>query len=508
MDTVKNLLDTMAGTKLNVLHLHASDHCRFGVESKLFPNLTNALTGIKGGFYTQQDIKDMIAYAGDRGIRVVPEFDLPGHSRGYMPIDGDVEFCTDSSSKSQLYGDPAGTTLKTLKALMKEMSELFTDEIFNIGCDETAAKGPCTVKSTFDLERQVLDYIETDLGKTAEGWEEVLFDAGAATNKTVVNAWARHRASEITATGRRAVESYSAHFYFTSAAPGGPKGWARTWYDIATGVPASQRSLLLGGEMSMWSDTYCYISQCGAGGSGTPVGHALFPPEQDDAFGNSIGGMIWPRGFVGAAAFWGYNATTDPSSTEFVDAIWALNDKLQTAGSKVCPSKCSCDQISACGKPYIKPQPPKPPAAGQTASLLACINPNDDSVALQSWATTTDHKIELRAAGNATGLCLTEKKGCKGNDCYPLLLAACADADAYAHSATNSELVNQQSGNCMDVSFPNVGGWACGGGGTQANQHFAWDLMTGNIVAITQVDADSSHYGKEYGMCLSVAVQE
>ena len=60
----------------------------------------------------------------------------------------------------------------------------------------------------------------------------------------------------------------------------------------------------------------------------------------------------------------------------------------------------------------------------------------------------------------------------------------------------------------MDVSFPNVGGWACGGGGTQANQHFAWDLMTGNIVAITQVDADSSHYGKEYGMCLSVAVQE
>lgn len=49
----------------------------------------------------------------------------------------------------------AGTTLKTLKALMKEMSELFTDEIFNIGCDETAAKGPCTVKSTFDLERQV-----------------------------------------------------------------------------------------------------------------------------------------------------------------------------------------------------------------------------------------------------------------------------------------------------------------------------------------------------------------
>ena len=79
---VKNLMDTMAGAKLNVLHLHASDMCRFGVESKLYPNLTNALTGIHGGFYTQADVADLIAYGGSRAIRVVPEFDFPGHSRG------------------------------------------------------------------------------------------------------------------------------------------------------------------------------------------------------------------------------------------------------------------------------------------------------------------------------------------------------------------------------------------------------------------------------------------
>eukprot|EP00911_Craspedida_sp_UC1_P001200 UC1_evm2s907 len=75
METVKDILTVMASAKLNVLHLHASDFCRWSVESKLYPNLTNALTGIKAGFYSQADIKDMIAFAKNLGIRVVPEFD-------------------------------------------------------------------------------------------------------------------------------------------------------------------------------------------------------------------------------------------------------------------------------------------------------------------------------------------------------------------------------------------------------------------------------------------------
>ena len=62
--------------------------------------------------------------------------------------------------------------------------------------------------------------------------------------------------------------------------------------------------------------------------------------------------MIWPRGFVGAAAFWNYNSTADPKADAFVDAIWRLNDQLIARGSLSCPSKCSCDQLTACGKPY------------------------------------------------------------------------------------------------------------------------------------------------------------
>jgi hexosaminidase len=373
MQTVKNLLNTMAGNKMSVLHLHASDECRWGVESKLFPNLTASLVGERAGFYTQEDVKEMIAYAGDRGIRVVPEFDIPGHSRGMLPVEGPegVQFCESADNatvdRSQLYGDPGGRTYKVVHALMKEMAGLFTDEVFNIGCDETRVTGPCTQQSTFDLERKVLTAVQHEFGKTPEGWEEAFFDAGAATNETIVNAWKDHPVETITATGRRAVSSNHTHWYFTGKAEGGPAGWANCsgkpyckecWWDIGARVPAAQKRLLLGGEMSMWSDSYCDTHQCGASPGKVPQGSSLFSPEHDKEFGQSVGGMIWPRGFVGAAAMWNYNASMDPSSAPFVDAIWALNDKLIAAGSESCPTNCSCDQLTACGKPYLKQQPP------------------------------------------------------------------------------------------------------------------------------------------------------
>jgi hexosaminidase len=77
---LKKHLDAMSYVKLNVLRLHAADYCRWSVESKLYPNLTASLTGDKAGHYTQDDIKELVSYARHRGIRIVPEFDMPGHS--------------------------------------------------------------------------------------------------------------------------------------------------------------------------------------------------------------------------------------------------------------------------------------------------------------------------------------------------------------------------------------------------------------------------------------------
>jgi len=310
LPVVYNLLDQMVAVKLNVLHLHASDECRWSVESKLYPNLTASLAGVLGGFYTQEDVKAVVAYAAARGIRVVPEFDIPSHSRGLRPIKAEgVLFCDDADTQSQIYADPANSTLGVLKALFAEMAGLFTDEVFHIGADETSADGPCTVESTFQLERTILNYLEGGLGKTAAGWEEVLFDASAATNKTVVYAWSRHTPQQIIDLGRRAVDSVSSDFYMTEPAAPYPGGWKSFWYDITTGVSPASIPSLLGGEMSMWTDTYCYTAQCGAFHGSTPVGAPLFPPEMDVPWGKSVGGMMFPRGYVGASSFWNYSAS-------------------------------------------------------------------------------------------------------------------------------------------------------------------------------------------------------
>jgi hypothetical protein len=100
------------------------------------------------------------------------------------------------------------------------------------------------------------------------------------------------------------------------------------------------------------------------------VGAPLFAPDTDAAFAQSIGGMIWPRGYVGAAAFYSYNSTVDPSSQDFVESIWELNDKLIARNLLVCPTKCTCDQLTACGKPYLTPLPNIKPTTTQVAMLL------------------------------------------------------------------------------------------------------------------------------------------
>ena len=75
-------LDAMAAVKMNVLHLHLTDHQGFRVESKLFPKLHEM--GSNGDYFTQEDIREVVEYAADRGIRVVPEFDVPGHTQAWF----------------------------------------------------------------------------------------------------------------------------------------------------------------------------------------------------------------------------------------------------------------------------------------------------------------------------------------------------------------------------------------------------------------------------------------
>ena len=107
------------------------------------------------GHYTQADVRAIVAYAGDRGIRVIPEADLPGHAQGMQGLSGHgLVFCANSTTGTEtqhyadLRDDKAGSTIATLKNMFRELAGLFPDEEMFIGADETSSNGPVIRKLT------------------------------------------------------------------------------------------------------------------------------------------------------------------------------------------------------------------------------------------------------------------------------------------------------------------------------------------------------------------------
>lgn len=165
LDVLKKVLDGMGFCKLNVLHLHAADFGGVRIESKLYPNLTAHLRNDDGDalYYTHDDIAELISYARLRGVRVIPEIDLPGHSSGWFPLQAshDVVFCEEGGESAvdvlptQLYDDPGGATVKTLSAYLTELAALFEDEVFHIGTQARHALPAFAVISSYYADKSV-----------------------------------------------------------------------------------------------------------------------------------------------------------------------------------------------------------------------------------------------------------------------------------------------------------------------------------------------------------------
>ncbi|MGW8314593.1 MAG: beta-N-acetylhexosaminidase [Bacteroidales bacterium] len=138
-------LDGMAAVKLNVLHWHLSDYQAFRVESSRFPKLQEMGSG--GYYYSQDDIREVIAYAAERGIRVVPEFDLPGHSTSWFAGYPWLASAPGPYVPDTVFGvleplmDPTREEVyQFLGGFFEEMAELFPDDYIHIGGDEVATR--------------------------------------------------------------------------------------------------------------------------------------------------------------------------------------------------------------------------------------------------------------------------------------------------------------------------------------------------------------------------------
>lgn len=194
VDVMQRILDGMSGLKMNVLHWHLSDDQAVRIESMHFPPLQQLASG--GQYYTQDQVRALIAYARDRGIRIVPEFDMPGHSTAWfaaypqyhttgawMPIA--VRWGGNNSCM-----DPTNQDLYTfLDGFIGEMAALFPDAYYHIGGDEVsgsewtasvhvqqfmAANG---IASNADLQayfNKRVWAIVAKYGKKMMGWDDIL----------------------------------------------------------------------------------------------------------------------------------------------------------------------------------------------------------------------------------------------------------------------------------------------------------------------------------------------
>ena len=270
---VERNLDAMAAVKLNVFHWHLSDDQGFRVESKRYPKLQQL--GSDGNFYTQSQVRQVVAYARDRGIRVIPEFDMPGHTTAWFVGYPELASAHGPYAIERKWGvfrptiDPTREeTYVFLDGLIAEMGALFPDPYFHIGGDEvedTQWKNSPSIQTfarahrlnnAHDIQTYFNRRVERLLkkhGKTMVGWDEVL-NPGLPPD-TVIQSW-RGAASLVEAANKGYRSLLSFGYYLDHLKPAA-EHYANDPLGGAGDLTPQQAARILGGEASMWSE---YVS--------------------------------------------------------------------------------------------------------------------------------------------------------------------------------------------------------------------------------------------------------
>jgi hexosaminidase len=304
---IERNLDGMEAVKLNVFHWHLSEDQGFPIESKVFPLLQEK--GSNGHYYTQQQVGEVIQYAHDRGIRVVPEFDMPCHTTSWFAGYPQLASGPGPYKIADRWGvfdpgmDPTReSTFEFLDKFLGEMTALFPDAYFHVGGDECngkewdanpkikaymrehGLKDNAALQSYFSGRLQKL---VTAHHKIMEGWDEVL--QPDVPKDVVIQSWRGQKGLAAAARqGNRALLSngyyidlnQSAAFHYLNDPLGG---------DGASLAP-EEKARVLGGEATMWSE--------------------FVTPEIIDS-------RIWPRTAAIAERLW------SPQDVRDVDSMYA-----------------------------------------------------------------------------------------------------------------------------------------------------------------------------------------
>jgi len=320
-DGIKRTIDALAAMKMNVLHWHLSDDQGFRMQSRRFPRLTEY--GSDGQFYTQAEVREIVAYAWERGVRIVPEFDMPGHATswlvGYPQLGssaGPYELVRSPGIHGSLIDPTKESTYRFIDRFVGEMVRIFPDPYFHIGGDEVQPRewlenprirrfmrqhhleNAPALQAYFN--RRVLKIL-TKYHRRMIGWDEVLHPDLPKT--VVIQSWrgqqslwdaARQGYQGILSAGYYLDLMYPASYHYSvdpMKAPPPAPGRQLKPGSPQPGTPADltpeQQSRILGGEAAMWEE--------------------LATAENLDA-------KLWPRLAAIAERLWSPESVTDTNA--------------------------------------------------------------------------------------------------------------------------------------------------------------------------------------------------
>lgn len=305
VEVIKRNLDAMAQVKMNVFHWHLTDDQGFRLEMKSLPGLHKK--GSDGSYFTQAQVKDILKYANDRGIRVVPEFDIPGHSTAWFVAYPELASAPGPYVIERRWGvfDPVfnptiDTTYAFFDKFFEEIAKLFPDPYIHIGGDENNGKQwnanpqiqafmkQNKIENNHALQayfnRKIQKILEK-YGKKMMGWDEILHPD--LPKDIMIHSW--RGIKYLGESAKMGYQGILSNGYYIDLCQSAEQHYKNDPMPDSLSLTSAEKARILGGEATMWAE--------------------LITPENIDS-------RIWPRTAAIAERLW------SPASVQDVDDMY------------------------------------------------------------------------------------------------------------------------------------------------------------------------------------------
>ncbi len=299
-DAIKEVIKMMSLHKLNKLHWHLTDGIGWRVQIDKYPALTDSAAwrvdehpeapwtnleladasnpAAHGGFYTKDEIRDIVSFADSCGVEVIPEIEMPGHSLAILSLYPELK-CTDVEGDPNVFCVGKEQTYTFLTDILSEVAEMFPSKYIHIGGDEVAFDqwGKCAdcrktmksnkIKSMGDLQGYFVNRIDQhlkSLGKTMIGWNELT--EGTIPKDAMITSWTGWEGGlEAAKRGNKAIMCPLDYVYFDhyqGSADFEPQAWGgantlKRVYDfpiIPKGTEPQIAKNIIGGQANLWTE--------------------------------------------------------------------------------------------------------------------------------------------------------------------------------------------------------------------------------------------------------------